>query len=75
MIIISYKDMKIIYWRREMSKRFYRASPVLAGGNRYYVPTAYGTREKAVSEAEKWIAHNKLVGEVWNIEVQAVDRQ
>jgi hypothetical protein len=49
----------------------YRAFPVLAGGNHYYVPTARGTREKAVAEAEKWIARNKAAGEVWGIEIQA----
>jgi hypothetical protein len=48
----------------------YRAFPALAGGNRYCVPTACGTREKAVGEAEKWIAHNRLDGEVWAIEIQ-----
>jgi hypothetical protein len=50
----------------------YRAFPALAGGSRYYVPTAYGTREKAMAEAEKWIAHNRLAGEVWAIEVEQV---
>jgi hypothetical protein len=48
----------------------YRAFPALAGGNRYYVPTACGTREKAIAEAEKWIAHNRLDGEVWTIEIR-----
>jgi hypothetical protein len=48
----------------------YRAFPALAGGNHYYVPTACGTREKAVAEAEKWIAHNRRAGEVWAIEVE-----
>jgi putative nucleotidyltransferase with HDIG domain len=50
--------------------RFYRASPVLTGGDRYYVPTAYGTKEKAIAEAEKWIARNKAAGEVWTIEIR-----
>jgi hypothetical protein len=49
---------------------FYRAFPALAGGNRYYVARACGTREKAVAEAEKWIARNRATGEVWAIEVQ-----
>jgi hypothetical protein len=48
----------------------YRAFPALAGGNRHYVATACGTREKAIAEAEKWIARNKAAGEVWAIEVQ-----
>jgi hypothetical protein len=49
---------------------FYRAFPVLAGANHYYVATACGTREKALAEAEKWIARNRADGEAWTIEVQ-----
>jgi hypothetical protein len=48
----------------------YRAFPALAEGNRYDAPTACGTKEKAIAEAEKWIAHNRLDGEVWTIEIR-----
>jgi hypothetical protein len=48
--------------------KFFRAYPVL-NGNRYYVPTAQGKKEKAVSEVEKWIAANRLTDEKWDIEV------
>jgi hypothetical protein len=58
------------YIEQEAIMGLYRAFPALAGGNRYYVPTACGTREKAIAEAEKWIAHNGLDGEVWTIEIR-----
>jgi hypothetical protein len=51
-------------------KTAYRAMPVLQGGNRYYVPTAQGTMPKAIAEAEKWIARNRLDGEIWSIAVE-----
>jgi hypothetical protein len=51
-------------------KMAYKAIPVLRGGDSYPVPTACGTREKAIAEAENWIAQNRLDGEVWTIEIQ-----
>jgi hypothetical protein len=51
-------------------KMAYRAAPVLQGGRRYYVDTAQGTISKAIVETEKWIAQNRLDGEVWFIEVE-----
>jgi hypothetical protein len=51
-------------------KTIYRATPVLQGGGRYYVPAAQGTMPKAIAEAEKWIAWNRLDGEIWSITVE-----
>jgi hypothetical protein len=48
----------------------YKAIPVLQGGCKYYVSTAQGTMPKAIAEAEKWIARNRLDGEIWSITVE-----
>jgi hypothetical protein len=51
-------------------KTAYKAILVLQGGGRYHVPTAQGTMSKAIAEAKKWIAHNRLDGEVWDIRLE-----
>jgi hypothetical protein len=52
-------------------KTLYRATPALQGGGSYHIPTAQGERGKAIAEAENWIAHNRLNGEVWSVKVEA----
>jgi hypothetical protein len=53
-------------------KLTYRAIPVLQGGREYYVSTAQGAQDKAISEAENWIVHNCLEGEVWIIKIEKI---
>jgi hypothetical protein len=53
-------------------KTAFKVTPVIRGGGRYPVPTAQGTYQKAIAEAEKWILANRLEGEIYGFEIEFI---